>query len=104
MIKIIIEYKLKGGADIEPSLIKLRSHAMSFPGFVGVEILQNAKDSSDVVVLQTWESIENRRAWEPSRIRQSILEELRSLLEEDFRVTIYNILPATGWTYTPLKS
>lgn len=104
MIKVIIEYILKNSADIQPILRKLRSHAMTFPGFISAENLRNEKDGSIVVMIQTWEIIENWRAWEPSKIRQSILQEAKPLLAEDLRTTVYRVMPATGWVYTPCQS
>ena len=37
MIKVIVGYRLKEGADFDPVLRKLRSQAMQFPGFIGAE-------------------------------------------------------------------
>ena len=39
MIKGVIGYKVLSYKDVEPILMKLRSYAMQFPGFVGAENL-----------------------------------------------------------------
>ncbi len=57
MIRVIIGYKIKKNADIQPILNKLRAHAMTYPGFIGAENLQNVKDSSIVAMFQTWDRL-----------------------------------------------
>jgi hypothetical protein len=45
MIKGIIGYKVVSYKDVEPILMKLRSHAMQYPGFVSAENLVSDKDN-----------------------------------------------------------
>ena len=97
MIKVITGYKLKSGADILPILLKLRSQALTYPGFVGAENLVNDKDSSIVAIISTWEKVEDWRSWEASKARREILREAEALLEEELRVTIYRIIPTARW-------
>ena len=93
MIKVIVGYKVKRGADIQPMLLKLRSNSMQYPGFVGAENLQSQQDSSIVAMVSTWERVENWRLWESSKIRQEIIQEAEPLLVEELRVVIYSITP-----------
>jgi heme-degrading monooxygenase HmoA len=97
MVKVIIGYKLKPGADILPMLVKLRSHAMNSPGFVGAENLMNNKDVSIVAIITTWEDVEYFRDWEKSRARLAIIKEFRDLLAEEPKVTIYRVIPTKKW-------
>ena len=97
MVKVIIGFKLKSGASIQPMLLKLRSHAMTYPGFVAAENLVSDKDTSIAAVITTWEKIENWRLWEGSKISQEILREAEPLLVEELRVTIYRVMPTTRW-------
>ena len=97
MIKAIIGYKMKEGADVLPMLIKLRSHAMSFPGYVGAENLMNNHDVSIVAIITTWEGEEYFRDWEDSRARQAIIREYRDSLAEEPKVTVYRIIPTQKW-------
>ena len=97
MIKVISGYKLKKGADILPILLKLRSQALTYPGFVGAENLVNDKDNSIVAIITTWEKVEDWRSWEASTARQEILREAEAILEEELRVTIYKIIPTARW-------
>ena len=104
MIRVIIGYRVKKDADIQQMLFRLRSYAMTFPGFIGAENLVSEQDRSIVAMIQTWDKLEDWKAWEPSKIRQSILKEASALLEEPPRVTIYRIAPSAGWTYVPRGS
>jgi len=97
MIKVIIGYKLKEGADIQPILLKLRSHAMQYPGFIGAENLLSKKDSSIVATISTWEKVEDWRIWEKSKIRQELIRQAERLLVEEPKVTIYRTMPTARW-------
>ena len=97
MIKVIIGYKMKEGADVLPMLIKLRSHAMTYPGYVGAENLMNNHDVSIVAIITTWEDVEYFRDWENSSTRKSIMKEYRDSLAEDPKVTVYRIIPTQKW-------
>jgi len=97
MIKVIIGYKMKPGADVLPMLLKLRSHAMTYPGYVGAENLMNNKDVSIIAIITTWEDVEYFRDWEKSRSRVAIIKEYRDSLAEEPKVTIYRIIPTRKW-------
>ncbi len=96
MIKVIVGYKVKPGANIQPIFLKLRSNAMQYPGFVGAENLVGEKDASLVVSISTWNDVQNWIAWEKSRIRAELYHEAEALLTEKPQVTIYWIAP-THW-------
>ncbi len=66
MIKVIRGYELKNGVDIESIFLKLRSHALTYPGYVGGENLVSEQNSRIVAMLSTWESAEQWRLWETS--------------------------------------
>ena len=97
MIKVIVGYKLKRDADIQPLLLKLVSNAMQYPGFVSAENLLSEKDSSTIAAVKTWNKLEDWRAWEKSSIRQALLREAETLLEEAPQVTVYTIMPTVRW-------
>lgn len=97
MIKVFIGHKVKEDADIQPILLKLRSHAMQYPGFVGAENLLGEKDISIVILVSTWEKTEDWRLWEKSKIRAELYRQAEALLEEEPKVTIYRIVSAQRW-------
>ena len=103
MIKVIEGYELKKGADIQPMFLKLRSYAMTFPGFVSVEHIRSVKGSSIAALLYNWEGLQNWEAWESSKLRQQILRDTEVFLVSEPRITIYEVVPTSAWTYTSLK-
>lgn len=99
LIKVIVGYKVKkvtDVTDIEPVLVKLRAHAMQYPGFVSSENLIS-EDSSIIAMVSTWDKIEDWRLWEESTIRQELLQEAKAVLEQEPRITVYRIMPTDRW-------
>lgn len=103
MIKVIEGYELKKGADIQPVFLKLRSYAMTFPGFISVEHIRSLKGTSIAALLYNWERLEDWEVWESSKLRQQILQEAESLFLSEPKVTIYEVMSTSGWAYTGLK-
>ena len=97
MIKVINGYKLKRDADLQPLLLKLREHAMSYPGYVGADNLVSDKDPSIVAIITTWDSLEQWRNWQESRRRGEIMKEAEPLLEEEMRVSVYRVISTARW-------
>ena len=97
MIKVIAGYRLRAGADIRPILLKLRSYALTCPGFVAAENLINEKDFSIVTMISTWETVENWEMWERSEIHHELHKQAEDLLVDEPRVSIYRIIPTVGW-------
>jgi heme-degrading monooxygenase HmoA len=97
LIKVINGYKLKRGADLQPVLLKLREHAMSYPGYLGADNLVSEKDPSIMAIITTWESAEQWRVWQESKRRAVIMEEAEPLLEEELRVSVYRVIPTARW-------
>ena len=97
MIKVINGYKLKQGADLQPLLLKLREHAMSYPGYIGADNLVNDKDPTIVAIITTWDSLEQWRYWQDSKMRGEIMKGGEGLLEEELRVSVYRVIPTARW-------
>jgi len=97
MIKVIVGYKVKRIVDIEPVLVKLRAHAMQYPGFISSENLVSERDSSIIAMVSTWDKSDDWKEWEKSTIRQELLQEANEVLEQEPRVTIYRIMPTDRW-------
>ena len=97
MIKVNNGYKLKRDADLQPLLLKLREHAMSYPGYVGADNLVSDKDPSIVAIITTWDSLEQWRNWQESRRRGEIMKEAEPLLEEEMRVSVYRVISTARW-------
>lgn len=97
VIKVLNGYRLKSGADIKPFLVKLREHAMSYPGYLGSENLVSVKDPSIMAIITSWDNMDCWCAWRESRIRDTIMKEAEALLEEEMRVSVYRVIPTATW-------
>ncbi|OGN97092.1 MAG: hypothetical protein A2Z77_05935 [Chloroflexi bacterium RBG_13_51_36] len=100
MIKVIEGYELKQGADIQPLFLKLRSYAMTFPGFISAEHMKSVRGTPIAALLYNWRTREDWEAWESSKLRQQLLQESEPLLASEPRITIYEVVPTSAWTYT----
>jgi len=97
MIKGIIGYKVLRYKDVEPILMKLRSHAMQYPGFISAENLVSEEDFSIVMMITTWQTIENWRMWAESKITQDLLRQAKAVVMGSARLTAYRTMPTTEW-------
>ena len=102
MITVIVGYKLKAGANIQPILMKLMSNVITYPGFIKAENLVSAKDKTIAVIIYTWDKIEDWHVWENSSYRQKIIQQADTLLIEQPRVKVYQVMPTTGWVHNIL--
>jgi heme-degrading monooxygenase HmoA len=100
MIKVIEGYELKQGADIQPLFLKLRSYAMTFPGFISAEHIKSVRGTPIAALLYNWRTREDWEAWESSKLRQQLLQESEPLLASEPRITMYEVVPTSAWTYT----
>ena len=97
MVKGIIGFKVFSYKDLEPILMRLRSHAMQYPGYVGAENLVSEENFSIVVMISTWETIENWRTWVDSRTTRDLLRQARAVVTKAARITVYRTMPTVGW-------
>jgi heme-degrading monooxygenase HmoA len=99
MIKVIEGYELRKGADIQPLFLKLRSYAMTFPGFISAEHIRHVKGTPISALLYNWKEREDWEGWEASKLRRQMLEEAETLVLSKPRITIYEVVPTSVWTY-----
>lgn len=97
MIKGIIGYKVLDYRNVEPILILLRLSAKRYPGFVGAEFLVSDGDHSIGVMISTWQTMENWRAWVGSKATQELLQRARTVVTGTPRITAYTTMPTVEW-------
>ncbi|NWF53690.1 MAG: antibiotic biosynthesis monooxygenase [Syntrophaceae bacterium] len=90
-VKIIIRRKVPKGkeAQLLPLLIELRGNAITQHGYVSGETLRNVNDPEDYLVISTWKSVEDWKAWEANPKRMEIQKKIDALLGEKFAPAIY---------------
>jgi len=99
MIKVIVGYELKEGADIQPILVKLRSYALTFPGFISAEHVRSVHNPAIVALFYNWDRLEAWEAWQSSKISRQLLKEAEEHLVSEPRITAYTLLPTSAWTH-----
>jgi heme-degrading monooxygenase HmoA len=92
-IKVMIKRHVKEGQDLNAFelLNKFRRQAMSQPGYISGETLVNHYDNRTLLVVSTWQGIDDWIRWQESDQRVSIEEELKVMLEEPTRYEIYDL-------------
>jgi heme-degrading monooxygenase HmoA len=101
MIRGIIGYQVSSYKDVEPVFMQLRSHAMKYPGFVSAENLVSEEDQSVIVMVTTWQSMENWRKWAKSpktKVLLRQLQEAKAVAIGAARLTAYRTLPTIEWS------
>ena len=92
MVKVIVEYKLKKGAEIGPLLLRLRGHISS-------ETLIGSEDRSTILVISTWDNVENWKTWRNSSERAQIENAIESLLSEKPVIGAYEAMSSEELEY-----
>ena len=90
-VKIIITRRVAKAKEEEllPLLIKLRALATSQPGYISGETWRNLEDPEETLVISTWKSLDDWKAWAASKQRTEIQENIDSLLGEETKYGIY---------------
>jgi len=90
-IKVIITRKLAQGKekDLLPLLMELRTRAMGQGGYISGETLKGVSDPDEFLVISTWNSLEDWRAWEANPERQKIQERIDGVLDEKTTAKAY---------------
>ncbi|MBL7226333.1 MAG: antibiotic biosynthesis monooxygenase [Desulfobacteraceae bacterium] len=90
-VKIIIKRKVPKGKDAEllPLLIELRSLAIAQAGYISGETLRNLYDPGDYLVISTWQSVDNWKAWAANDRRAEMQDKIDALLGQKTEYGIY---------------
>ena len=83
-IKVIIARKVARGRqkDLLPFLMELRAKAMEKRGYISGETLTGITDPDEFLVVSTWTSLEDWKAWHDNPERSEIQEKIDALLDE----------------------
>jgi antibiotic biosynthesis monooxygenase (ABM) superfamily enzyme len=87
-VTISIARRIKPGReqDYEEWLKGITSHALNFPGHMGVNVLRPTAKSREYVSIFRYDSYEHMKAWEDSPVRQEWLAKLDDIVEGQARV------------------
>ncbi len=92
-IKVIIERKAIPGNDLELNrvLMELRAKAMKVKGYISGETLRDLDDPNTSIVISTWNTLEEWKAWEANPDRIELQKKIDALLRAPSkqRVVVY---------------
>jgi heme-degrading monooxygenase HmoA len=92
-IRVIIERKTIPGNELllNDLLMKLRTRAMSAKGYISGETLRSLEDSNMYIVISTWNSVEEWKAWADNKERKEVQTKIDALLKAPavHRVYVY---------------
>lgn len=74
IVKVFIRRHLKEGNDREAFALlkKIRLKAMEYEGYISGETLVNTDDPQEIMVISTWQSMDNWNTWKESQDRKNI--------------------------------
>jgi heme-degrading monooxygenase HmoA len=83
-VHVIIKRKLQvhKPKELLPLLAELRNRAQDQPGYIGGETLRNVDDSSEYMVVSTWETADDWNRWQQSKERRDLQGKVDSLIGE----------------------
>ncbi len=92
MVKVVLIHRTK---DVESSkklvrLIKqVRTVASKQPGFILGETLVNTENPCHIIVISTWKTAEDWKAWDESSAREATKPDIQALLTEPFDTFVH---------------
>lgn len=91
-IRVFIKRHVKEG-NVQPvlSLLKeFRSVALKQPGYISGETLINHYNPHSIMIVSTWEKLDDWIRWESSEAKAANEAKIESLLEEPTKYEIYD--------------
>jgi heme-degrading monooxygenase HmoA len=90
-IRVIIQRVIESGqeAKIQQLLTQLRSKATQVKGYISGETLRDINNPQKFLVISTWNSLEDWKAWENNPERKQLREQLNKALRSDEDTAIY---------------
>ena len=93
-VRVLIEREIEPGQEINTHalLMQLRAKAMKVKGYISGETLRSLEDPHKFLVISTWNTVEDWKAWESDPDRRKAQEELNRMLRHPEKATVYTYL------------
>ena len=90
-VKIIIKRSIppEKSGQLMSLFKKLRSLAMNQPGYISGETLQNVDTPGEIVVISTWQTVDEWQRWVTHKERLKIQSQIDMLLDIKTEYTVY---------------
>ncbi|MGO9139555.1 MAG: antibiotic biosynthesis monooxygenase family protein [Syntrophales bacterium] len=94
-VKILIKRKVAAdkAAQLKELVMQLRTLSMKQPGYVSGESLKNVDSQNDYLVISTWDSLSAWKAWQSSKERANIQNQIDALLGQKTEYEVYEYRP-----------
>ncbi len=91
-VKVIIERHVPKGKDtaLANLMREIRAKAMFAKGYISGETLRAHDDPTLYVVISTWKSLEDWKAWEESPVRKEIQAKIDTILTQSVLNRIFD--------------
>ena len=90
-VRIIIDRKVKKGkeSDFSKLLRELRTKAIPSKGYISGETLRALDDPHNYIVITTWQSLDDWKAWEKHPERKKIQAKIEKIMARPTKTKIY---------------
>ena len=90
-VKIFIERLIPPdmAEQVMPLFQNLRSLAMDQPGYISGETLHSIDSPGEIVVISTWQTVDEWRNWVANKERLKIQDQIDMLLGKNTRYEVY---------------
>lgn len=90
-VRIIIDRKVKKGKESDFALLlrEMRSKAIPSKGYISGETLRALDDPYNYIVITTWQSVDDWKAWEKNPERIKFQTKIEKLMARPTKTKIY---------------
>ncbi len=90
-VRVIIERIVDPDKELvlQHKLVELRAKAMQSGGYISGETLRAVNNPQKFLVISTWASLDDWKAWERNPERERLQKEIDGLLRAPARVEVY---------------
>ena len=90
MVRVILEHKAKDTEKLIEVIREVRNEAMKQQGYITGETLVNTEDPTNVLVISTWDSLNDWRIWDSSEVRVQLKARINKLLTEPYTTRTFH--------------
>jgi heme-degrading monooxygenase HmoA len=94
-VKILIRRKVSAdkAAKLKDLVMQLRALSVKQPGYVSGESLKSVENPDQYLVISTWDSLDAWKAWQGSKERAGIQNQIDALLGGKTEYEVYEYRP-----------
>lgn len=91
VVKVILERSVNADnqAEVAELLKELRARAVHQQGYISGETLFSVDRPGTHVVISTWDSLHDWKAWEKNPLRLEVMSKIEALLSSESKVSVF---------------